>query len=213
MNIPTYEQVVQEFHRQTFYYKNGSYPRPIVNFETTKYNKNKHLFEKFIKSVERNYGHINWSLMIESLGDFFKGYFNPMFLSNAKGIKIYKNYIRERQTVKTENIEKEVKRSIKNVLSFIAQDELRDVDEYLTQGQYLLPTIAKHLSGGTISPYFLVMVPDIKSIINSFGKDMKDEYFADFLENYDIFRAKAIKTPSLRNLSDNFYRIVNKYIQ
>ena len=207
MSIPTYEQVVQEFHKQTLYHKTGSYPRPIKDFNKTKYNKNKEIFEKFILTVKRNQGHIDWKLMIEALADFFKGYFNPSFLSNQKGIRIYKNYILEKSKVKNENIQLEVKRSIKNIVQYMNENNIKDIEDYLTEGQYLLPTIGKHLSGGTISPYFLVMVPDIKSIINALPPDMKSEYFTEFLENYDLYRAKLIRFEKLRIFSDKFYKL------
>lgn len=210
---PTYEEVVQEFHRKTIYYKTGSYPRRIVNFEDTKYNKSRPQFEKFINLVERNYGHIDWKLMIEALSDFFKGYFNPLFLSNPKGIKIYKNYVREKSMVKGENVLEEIKRSCRNVLNYVKQNNLEDVDAYLTEGQYLIPTIGKHLSGGFISPYFLAIVPDIKSLIGALPPDMRVEYFSEFLEEYDMYRAKAIKNPTARKLADSFYKILNSKLK
>jgi hypothetical protein len=199
------------------FYKTGSYPRPLKNIYESKYFsdelKYRTNFKKFISIVERNDGHVDWKLMIEALADFFEGWFNPMFLSQPKGIKIYKNYIRERETLKKENILIEVKKNLRFIIEYINNTDLSSIDEYLTEGQYLLPTLGKHLSSGSISPYFLVTVPDIKTIINSFPPDMKAEYFTEFLENFDLYRAKMLKNNVLRNLSDKFYKIINNKLK
>jgi hypothetical protein len=213
MKLPTIENIIVEYHRNIMFYKTGSYPRPMKNIHESKYfndeSRYKAHFEKFIKFVERNDGHIDWKLMIEALADFFKGWFNPMFLSNQKGIKIYKNYIEAKKLAKKEDLLTEVKKNLRFVIEYIKSGNLSNVDEYLTEGQYLIPSIGKHLSSGSISPYFLVIVPDIKSIINALPPDMKNEYFEDFLENYDLYRAKILRDKTLRKLSDKFYKIVN----
>jgi len=213
----TLENIISEYHKNTMLYKTGSYPRALKNIQESKYMtdelKYKNHFKKFKKIIERTDGHIDYKIMIQSLADFFKGWFNPMFLTNQKGIKIYKNFIRENETKVKENVLLEVKKNLRFVIEYIKNTDLSNVDEYLCEGQYLLPTIGKHLSSGSISPYMLVTVPDIKSIINSFPIDMKNEYFTEFLKNYDLYRAKVIKDSVLRNLSDKFYKLVNSKIE
>lgn len=213
MKQPTYEDVIQEFHKQTIFQKTGSYSRSIINFETTKYNEHKLMFEKFVQFIYRNNGQVDWKLMIEALADFFNGWFHPMFLSNPKGIKIYRNYIREKEN-KTNNdaIYKEVVKSVRFVSNYIIKGNLRDIDAYFMEDQYLLPSMGKHLLAGSISPFYLACIPDIKTLLQSYPVDVREEYFSDFLENLEAHKIKILKIKKLRDFSDNFYKSMKNLI-
>jgi len=213
MKQPTYEDVIQEFHKQTIFYKTGSYPRAIVNFETTKYVEHKVMFEKYVQFIYRNHGQVDWKLMIEALADFFKGWFQPMFLSSPKGIKIYRNYIREKENkTEAQSIYNEVIKSIRFLSSYIITTNLRDVDAYFQEDRYLLPTIGKHLLAGSISPFFLACIPDIKTIIQTYPKDTQAEFFESFLENLKTNKTKILKIRKLQRFSDNFYKSIKNII-
>lgn len=201
------ENIVQEFHKQTVFHKTKSYPRRLKNPLESKYMEYENDFKNFIQFVHKNNGFVNWQLYIECLAEFYKGWFSPTILTKQKAIKIYRNYVNER---KFDNPLESVKKSLKFVFKYMLDHHINSLEEYLTENQYLIPTMAVHHSAGSISSYFLCIFKDIKSIVNSFPQDIKDEFFSNFFDDYELIRAKLLRNKTLRKIIDNPYIIMNK---
>lgn len=195
-SVPTLMQVLQEYHRQTMFYSKGIYPRKIKNIEGSKlYKEHKAAFEKFIQFIKRNNGHIVWDKMIQILAEQHKGWFSPMMLSNQRGIKIYRTAVSKFDDV---DIVKAVKSSIKNI-------DFKLFDDYILANKNIIPTLCTDLYSGKVSPFLLALNPDIKSIlINTYAKDIIDEYLSSFLTDCAYYRSKALSHKVLKNFANNF---------
>ncbi len=212
--FPNPEEIYSYYHSEAFKLKNGFYPKNIIDFSKIKNNPNWIYFEKFSKMVENSCNLINWRLYIKSLISFYKGYFNPKILCSQSSIKIYKTEIQLlEQDSNIKNIEKRVDESIKNIIKYMKENNFSNLNQYLLENSELFPTLSKHLYSGFISKYFLVLIPNIISIINIFPIDVKNEYFEDFLKEYEINRNKILGSSRLRKISDHIESFFKKAVE
>ena len=86
----TAEDICREFHKHTVFYKTGSYPRAIKNFDKQKAKSEWVYFERLAQMVDNNAGMINYRIYIEALAKHYRGWFKPSILPSMKAIKIYK---------------------------------------------------------------------------------------------------------------------------
>jgi hypothetical protein len=211
----TPETIYNEYHKQTFYYSKGMYPKTITNFTKIKSSDNWHYYERFAKMVNDNNGQIDYRMFIQSLAEFYGGRFNPKMLSHPKGIKIYRQSVKlKNMTIDKDDIYNSCLKSIKYIVAYCKEKKYTNLDQYLFEDQYLIPTIARHYLAGSICRYFVAMIPNITSIINGFPSDIRRDYFNDFIEGYNTTRAMVIENNKLRKISDNmdsvFKKLVNK---
>ena len=116
--IPSLEQIYNEYHKQTFFAMNGTYPKTMVNFDKLLANKTAtELIKKFQELLKRNRDSINWRLYIEALAQYYKSRFDLRYLSNLAGIKIYRNFVQEKY--KDKDSEDDIYNSIINSLIFL----------------------------------------------------------------------------------------------
>lgn len=95
--IPSLEQIYNEYHKQTFFAMNGTYPKTIVNYDKFLKNQNAvELVKKFQNLLARNRDAIDWKLYIEALAQHFKTRFDLRYLSNLAGIKTYRSYVQNK---------------------------------------------------------------------------------------------------------------------
>ena len=213
MNKVKPEQIYNEYHKQTFYVSKGFYPKTVANYTKAKQNDNWHYFERFARMVNDNNGQIDYRLFIKTLAEFYEGRFNPKMLAHPKGIKIYRQAVKlNNLTIDKEDIYKSALISIKFVINYCKENNLNRLDDYIFQDQYLIPTIARHYLAGSISRYFLAMIPDIVGIIKGFPTDISNDYFMGFIEDYSKTRAMVIDIPKLRKISDNLDNVIKKMI-
>ena len=89
-SVPTVEMIYNEYHKQTFYAKNGVYPKTIKNFSNLYNDETKvEYINYFIEFLKRNNGLVDWKLYIKALAQVFKQSNNLKFLGSFKGNKIY----------------------------------------------------------------------------------------------------------------------------
>ena len=194
-------------------YTKGINVRNIKNFDKIKSSEKWIYFEKFTKLVNDNAGNLSPSLYIDSLIDFFKGYFNLKLLSHLKGIKIYKLYLQQRNNEQDYNkIYKQVKQDLHNIVNYICVSINTDLHSYVMENHNILPTIAKHFNSGTISKYTLALIPDIKFIIASFPEDIQQQFFYEFINEYKTLNINLIRYPKLKQINDNFEIIIKKML-
>ena len=92
--IPTIEEVYNEYHKQTFYIRNGVYPRTIQDYSSLYADKNKvEKLKKFIEVLKRNRASIDWKLYILALAKVFQIRYDLKYLGSFAGNKIYRDYI------------------------------------------------------------------------------------------------------------------------
>lgn len=210
----TPEEIYQYYHRQYIYKSKGIYPKQIKNFEKIKNNRKWIYFKRFADSINRGYGQINYKFYIDSLIEFFNGYFDLKLLGHPKGFKIYKNYISLKEEINNEEkLEKIILENIKFVIQYCKENCINNIEDYFFENQYTLPTIVKHYNSKSISKYFLCMIPNIITIIKSFPKDVIDDYMKEFFNEYNSCKNFITLNIKLRKIRDNIYQILNKKIK
>jgi effector-binding domain-containing protein len=107
--IPGIEEIYNEYHKQTFFIRNGVYPRTIKNFENL-YNDQRKVdhIKYFITFLERNRDTVDWKLYILALAKVLRSSFELKHLGKFGANKIYRDYVKSLQiekNIKNYNIE------------------------------------------------------------------------------------------------------------
>jgi len=209
----TPEDIYREFHKHTVFYKTGIYPRTVKNFDKPKAKPEWVYFERLAQMVDNNAGMINYRIYIESLARHYNGWFKPALLPSMKAIKIYKIHKTiMNSTTDRELIYEGIIKSIKFIGDFCKENRIKDFDSYMYHNADYFPTMLKHFTAGSITSYFLTLIPDIKLIIRNFPQDCVEEFCEEFLIDYDLCRSKAISLPKVRKICDNLENLINKCI-
>lgn len=207
------EQLYQIFHKETNLVK-GINVRLVQNFDNIKSSKYWPFFESASNLINRNNGHIDATLYIRSLAIFFKGWFNPEFLTSRKSITIYKNYLEQQeQEMSEEFIKSEIVRSVKFIAQFCIENNLNELSDYLSHDINMIPTLMKHIVAGSISYYYLACLDSLLMIIDSYPQDAKDDYLPNFEQKLNIFRSRIIYNNIQGLIPKNIENITNELIQ
>lgn len=202
-----------EWRTAVLFFSKGIRPKRSTSVDAIK-TEHKIFFEKFVQLIENNDGLIDWKLMVNSLAKFYNGWYHPKLLVSLKGMKIYKTNIKLANCSDDSSvIYSHVVESLKFVKSYCNEKNIDDFDSYLNENKTFIPTMLKHYSSGSISPYFLAMIPNIILIMNNFPKDSADEFAADFISEYSIYRSKIVRIKKLNNCINNFYQCMNAIIK
>lgn len=205
--------VYNEYRKHTFYYERGFFPTAVKAVDNISDKSKLVFFEKFIDMVYNNAGMIDWKLYIKSLAKFYNGNFDPKLLTSLKGIKIYKTHVQLLNNSSDGNtIYDNVITSLRFVVDYCIESKI-DFNGYLNENIELIPTLLKHYSAGSVSINFLVLVPNIKLIINNYPKDCVDEFMLGFLNEFESIRGKTIKNDKVRKIDKNLELVINKMIE
>lgn len=213
MKYETAEDIYQEFHAQTFFASHEIYPKKIVNFDEIKARPEWVYFEKLKDMIDRSHGMIDVKLFLEALSKYYEQRFDPANLIKLKSIKIYKNYVLER------NHEKELKNcfpliltSINNIVDECREKGLKTLDDYFGYGRELMPLLVKDLSNGRITYSFLIVVSNIDHVIAMYPVDIQRDHFKEFYSFYQTYKNNFFANATMRKLSDNLTNIINNKI-
>ncbi len=96
--VPTIEEIYNEYHKQTFYIRNGVYPKTLKNFDSIYSDPTKLQFLKsFVAFLERNKSSVDWKLYILALSKVLRTRYDLQYLGSFKGNKIYRDYVKSLQ--------------------------------------------------------------------------------------------------------------------
>jgi hypothetical protein len=218
-SLPTVEMIYNEYHKQTFYAKNGVYPKTIKNYSNLYNDETKvEYINYFIEFLKRNNGLVDWKLYIKALAQVFKQSNNLKFLGSFKGNKIYRDYIASLQ-VKKDN-ENDIKTDIISSLQFLAAYNKENgitFKEYFDLDKDIIPLALKHIYSGTVSVYFYACFPkEILARLFSYQEDVFQELFHlskyEFLDSYFVSkRDNILSYPNLLNIVNIIEeKIINK---
>ena len=198
--IPSLEQIYNEYHKQTFFAMNGTYPKTIVNYDKFLKNQNAvELVKKFQNLLARNRDAIDWKLYIEALAQHFKTRFDLRYLSNLAGIKTYRSYVQDKfqNTDDETKIYNQIVASLVFLSGYLKANELT-IQEYYNLDIQTIPVALKHIYAGTVSLYFYAALDPYKvgfEMLN-YSNDLFLQYFSmnkdQFMENYIINKHKEI---------------------
>ena len=198
--IPSLEQIYNEYHKQTFFVMNGTYPKTIVNYDKFLKNQNAvELVKKFQNLLARNRDAIDWKLYIEALAQHFKTRFDLRYLSNLAGIKTYRSYVQSKfqNTDDETKIYNQIVASLVFLSGYLKANELT-IQEYYNLDIQTIPVALKHIYAGTVSLYFYAALDPYKvgfEMLN-YSNDLFLQYFSmnkdQFMENYIINKHKEI---------------------
>jgi hypothetical protein len=216
--IPTIEEVYNEYHKQTFYIRNGVYPRTIQDYSSLYADKNKvEKLKKFIEVLKRNRASIDWKLYILALAKVFQVRYDLKYLGSFAGNKIYRDYIKSLSLIDNET---EIYNAIINSLSFLVpylKESCMSFEEYFNETDNIIPLSLKHIYSGTISIYFYACFP--KNTLYKwfhYPDDVFQELFQlsknEFINTYILsHRDKILLNNKLNNLVLTLEKKFNKY--
>ena len=216
--IPTIEEVYNEYHKQTFYIRNGVYPRTIQDYSSLYADKNKvEKLKKFIEVLKRNRASIDWKLYILALAKVFQVRYDLKYLGSFAGNKIYRDYIKSLSLIDNET---EIYNAIINSLSFLVpylKESCMSFEEYFNETDNIIPLSLKHIYAGTISIYFYACFP--KNTLYKwfhYPDDVFQELFQlsknEFINTYILsHRDKILLNNKLNNLVLTLEKKFNKY--
>lgn len=83
--IPTVEEIYNEYHKQTFFIRNGVYPKTIHNFESLYEDERKvQQIKYFIEFIKRNRASVDWKLYILALTKVLKNRYDLKYLGSFR---------------------------------------------------------------------------------------------------------------------------------
>jgi len=209
----TPEEVYQIYYQEKFNFKRGFYPGPIKHWD--KYHKDPKWNDvlKLTEWFEASGGQINPKMFIICNINFFKGNIAINEFYSPKCIKVYKNHIAllNCKDGDMQAILKLVYANINFIVDFCIMNNIDTLDKYLNLNNYF-PIVAKHYSAGSITKYFLALIPGFLDIIEKYPKDILDEYLKSIKDNYNNIRSDLLRNVQFRSLSDNINKVVNSII-
>ena len=188
--IPTIQQIYNEYHRQTFFYMQGVYPRSIKNFDSLYQNKqNVQYLKRFQNMLSRNRASVDWKLYIKAIASVYKKRFQLKILGTFAGNKLYRDYIKclfldeQNEQIIYQNIIN----SLKFITTYLKENQIT-FREYLEFDKITFPLALKHIYAGTISIYFYACFSENK--INDFCDYTQDI----FMQYFQLSKAQFIDT-------------------
>lgn len=215
--VPSIEEIYNEYHRQTFFFMNGVYPRTIKNFDKIlSDSKKKEQLLKFQNLISRNRDSLDWKLYIYACACMLKQRFDLKILGSLAGNKLYRNYVKY-----TYNLEKdeqtiydEIVFSLKFLNMYFKSNEFTFKD-YFLDGITTFPLSLKHLYAGTISiNFYAALLPNlVYNIFASYSDDVYFEFFQmsreELLEIISNRRNNIIKFKRIREVCDKLEQKFN----
>jgi hypothetical protein len=208
----TPEEVYSLWHKEINKAK-GRNVRKVKNFDKAKEKEDWKYFELCSNLINKSQGHVDPNIYIKSIAEHYEGYFQPKLLISRKSIKIYNlhNKIVNLNTSE-EFIIESIKKSIKFIVKYCRENDIKNLYDYLSEGSILIPTPLKHLSAGSISLYFLFSIPNIKIVLGGYPKDSINEYIKNLDEDFNTHRSRIMAYSSTRKISKNLEEIIFKLI-
>lgn len=190
--IPSIQQIYNEYHRQTFYFMNGVYPRSIKNFNSLyQNNQNIEYLKRFQNMLERNRASIDWKLYIKAIASILKRRFQLKILGTFAGNKLYRDYIKsffldeEDKQIVYQNIVK----SLQFITTFLKENQIT-FKQYLEIDNITFPLALKHIYAGTVSVYFYACFSQNR--VNDFFNYTQDIFLEYFQLDKETFLNKYI---------------------
>lgn len=210
--MPSILDLYNEWRSECLFRKTGTWPKKVTTLANIKDQTKLVHFEKFLKTLADTDGVIDWKLYISSLASFYEGWFGPELLNSQKSIHIYKT------SINIKNIEDDpddiyvgILRSLKFVAAYCNENNLPDFDSYMLENSTIFPTILKHLSAGSITFYFLALIPNIDVTLKTFPNDVRDSCASDFLAKYKSLKNSVFSVKKIRDVRD-FVGLIDKLI-
>ena len=212
--IPTIEEIYNEYHRQTFFMMNGVYPKTIKNFKSLYEDPIKiQYLLKFQEVLKRNRASIDWKLYILAIAKVMKNRFDLKLLGSFGGNKIYRDYIKSLYIKR--NDEEEIYNTIVNNLQFLngflKENELTFLN-YFNEDASVIPLALKHIYSGIISVYFYACFP--QHVIAKWLNYPDDVYYELFnLPKYEFLQTYIISKRQDLLTSVRFKKLIEKLEQ
>lgn len=199
--IPSIEEIYNEYHKQTFYIRNGVYPKTIQNFKSLYEDPRKveHI-KYFIEFLNRNRASVDWKLYIQALAKVTGNRFDLKYLGTFAGNKAYRDYVKSLHTNKDNinDIYNDIINTLTILTGYLKENNLTFID-YFDQDRMLLPLSLKHIYAGTISLYFYACFSqNVLAKWFSYPDDVFQELFQlskyEFLDTYIVSKRNTLLT-------------------
>jgi len=203
----TTEQLYSEWHKQTVFYNTGKYPRSIKNFSKAKESDNWAFFERFKIFINKN-SVVDYKIFIQSLADFYEGWFHPKHLNSQKSIRLYKSFISRNNVVGKDKFKSQIKSNLVFVFKFCKDNNITTLDGYLLHNHKLLPSVLKHYKQGNINLVFFALINNFIDILQNYDPSFVEGFLgSSFNIDYQQTRYELLKDNKLRSLSSKIHRV------
>lgn len=205
----TPEHIYELYHRYAILKTKGVVPRPVSDFSRIKASGDWIHLERAARVLSNSNGNVDPELFIETLVNFYKGFFPLERLTHITSFKIYSTKV---ELINSAHDIADVKRLISAnvdfVVKFCVETGIFDLDGYLRHDIDLIPSMAVHLGSGRISVYFLACVNDLMRVVSEYPPDVVEEYLRDFLTKREGLRRSVLFDGSIRKFSDNMEKVI-----
>jgi len=212
MNI-TPEEIYSSWHYEINLAKGISNVRRITNFDNARKKEAWQCFVIAANIINRNDGLIDYRILTKALAWHHKGFFHPKFLTHRSGFKIYREYLAYiNEITDPVYIRNSILYSMKFVIEYCKQKEIKSFSEYLEHDKYFIPSIIKHLKSGSISYYFLACIENCNLLFKNYSEDVLYDYAKDFDKQYSLYRLRVVGTLLVEDLVNKVPAKINSVL-
>ena len=208
----TPEDIYSTWHREVFRVQ-GKRVRGVKNFANAQAKDNWVYFVRCADMVNRNCGQIDYRIFVQSLAEYYEGWFDPARLIARSSIKIYKTHtaITENR-VKEHDVHTSLCKSIDFIATYCVENDLKEFCDYLSEGQHLIPTILKHYYSGSVSINLLASINSFELIVDSYPKDVVSEYIGENKEKMQKARSRILVYDKTRKIAEKLEDVITALI-
>lgn len=214
-NQITAEDCYQIYHKAKMFAQKGIYPKAIKNWEPIKGRPTWPYFEKLADMLHRSAGRIDPKEYIETIVNFYPKSIEPKILITQKGIKAYKASINKVAMESTDEYKVgQLKNDLVFVYKFCVNNNLDTFRDYFHHNAAVYPSLVAHYESRRISPYFVYLIPNLNSRLESYPSDVRHDNFNDkFWSECSIFNILVNGSQELTMIKENLEQIIKELIQ
>ena len=215
MDKITLEKCYEIYHREKMFCQKGIYPKKIKNWDPIMARPTWMYFIKLSDMLYRSAGKIDPNTYIKSIVNHFSKSIHPKLLINPKGIKAYRNKIKE-DYYNANDIKKigSIKNSIVFVVKYCINNNIKSFRDYFHLKSNIYPTLVLHYESNKLSKFFMFSIPNLKDRVESYPADIKYDIFNDnFWSECSTFQIESNNDKTLKKLKLNLEQIINKLIE
>ena len=164
--------------------------------------------------MNRNSGMIDYKLFIKAIIQKYGNTASTKALTSRGSFKIYHDYVEEiNKKTGPVYIRESIINSMKFIISYCTENNIKDFDGYLYENQYLIPTIIKHLKSGSVSVYFVACINNFNLLLKNYSQDVLYDYMKDFDTQYQLCRMRVVALDNVKDVLNKADKCIDKILK
>lgn len=210
--MTTPEQIYSIWRREGIKAKNKdvSSVGDVKNFDEAKSKPGWHFIESCAALLNRSQM-IDPNLYIRAIAQDCGGF--PMLsdLVGARAISIYKKYVNSLRS-NVDTVYDRYMESIVNMINYCSENNIKNIDEYLSDNMYVFPTSIKHLNSCLISEEFFVSSNKIFVYLRKYPADIKRDFLGNDILDYSRADSNIKINDKLIKIRNNFDHVIESLL-